>query len=528
MDEKILVRGVNWIGDAVMTIPALRGLRKAYPESKLSLLIKPSVAPLFEKDPAIYEIILYEEKFTGIIGKLKLARRLRMIGFSKAILLQNAFDAALIAYLAGIPERIGYDRDRRGFLLTKPIPSLNNDRKIHHINYYLNLLRASGISADYSQPWIYLSLEERMAARDTVSTLKRPLLGINPGATYGSAKRWFPERFAEVAHWFIRDTRGSVVIFGDGKESDIAEEIEKTAIRRSEARSQGSPSHPPLAKGGQTRGSHSLLNLAGRTSLRELTSLISECDVFLTNDSGPMHIAYAVGTPLVALFGSTDPDLTGTLEEGNVVIKNDFDCSPCFERTCKNSDMRCMYAITSDEVFLAVIKLLPDKPAVFFDRDGTLCEDVDYLSKLDDFRILPGVDDLVKLKARGFKLIGVTNQSGAARGFFDERFVREINGLFIERFGFDDFYYCSHHPEEYCPCRKPEPGMLYRARYKYGIDLRRSYVVGDKEADMILARAVGAKGILVKTGQQRESPYADFVAEGLKEAVEFIMNDGGA
>lgn len=515
MDEKILVRGVNWIGDAVMTIPALRDLKKACPESKLSLLVKPSVAPIFEKDPSIDEIILYEARFKGIIGKLRLAIRLRRIGFSKAFLFQNAFDAALIAFIAGIPERIGYNRDRRGFLLTKPVPSNNDDRKIHHIHYYINLLRASGISASYSQPWIYLSLEERLTARDTVSVLKRPLLGINPGATYGSAKRWFPDRFAEVAQWFMRDTGGSVLIFGDRNESDIAEEItrklEVEKIRGSEA--------------GNAKDRY--LNLAGRTSLRELISLISECDVFLTNDSGPMHIAYAVGTPQVALFGSTDPNLTGVAEDGNTVIRNDFDCSPCFERTCKNSDMRCMYAITSDEVFLAIKELLPDKPAVFLDRDGTLCEDVNYLNNWNDFKILPGIDGLVKLKEKGFKIIGATNQSGIARGLINEGFVREVNDMFIEKFGFDEFYYCPHHPEEYCSCRKPEPGMLYSARCKYGTDLRKSYVVGDKDIDMILARAVGAKGILVKTGLQKESSHADFIAEGLKEAVDFIMKNGG-
>lgn len=534
MSDKILVRGVNWVGDAVMTIPALKGLRKAYPESKLSLLVKPSVASIFEKDPAIDEIILYDERFKGIIGRLRLAIKLRRIGFSKAILFQNAFDAALISFLAGIPERIGYDRDRRGFLLTKPIPSNNYDRKIHHIHYYINLLRESGIKADYVQPFINLSLEERLTARDSLSVLKRPLLGINPGATYGSAKRWFPDRFAEVAQWFMKDTRGSVVIFGGRNESDIAEEIEKTVIRQSGAGSRHFEfrSFELLSPNSKMNSSpvagHSLLNMAGKTSLRELISLISECDVFLTNDSGPMHIAYAVGTPQVALFGSSDPNLTGIVGEGNTIIKNDFDCSPCFERTCKNSDMRCMYAITSDEVFLAIRRLLPDKPAVFFDRDGTLCEDVDYLNNWDDFNILPGVDDLLKLKTRGFKIIGATNQSGIARGLINEDFVKKINEIFIEKFGFDDFYYCPHHPDEHCSCRKPEPGMLLNARYKYGIDLRKSYVVGDKDADMILAKAVGAKGILVQTGMQKESSHADFIAEGLKEAMDFIMKNGGA
>ncbi len=535
MSERILVRGVNWIGDAVMTIPALNGIRRALPESKVSLLVRPSVAAIFEREPAVDEIILYDERFTGIIGKLGLAHQLRKRGFSKALLFQNAFDAALITFLAGIPARIGYDRDGRGFLLTNRIPFQDDDRKMHHIDYYLNLLKSAGIPVDYYKPnppsppfakgemggfypWIHLSLEERLAARSALSGLKRPLLGMNPGAAYGSAKRWFPERFAEVAGWFIRDAGGSVIIFGNKNEAGIAQEIEKhVRTQKSEVGIQNSE-----FRSSEMQTSNSLLNLSGKTSVRELISLISECDVFLTNDSGPLHIAYAVGTPLVAIFGSTDPGLTGPHNKVSSIIKEDFDCSPCFERTCKKGDMRCMYAITAEEVYLAIAKMLPDKRAVFLDRDGTLCEDVNYLSKWDDFRLLPGVDELVKLKEEGFEIIGITNQSGIARGLIDESFVKEIDKVFIERFGFDDFFYCPHRPEEYCSCRKPEPGMVFEARDKYGVDPRKSYMIGDKEIDMILAKSVGAKGIMVMTGQERASEYADFIVDNLHEAIKLV------
>ena len=512
MDEKILVRGVNWIGDAVMTLPALKALRKAYPNSHMSLLVKPSVAAIFEKNPFIDEVILYEEK--GITGKMKLVHTLRKARFSKAVLLQNAFDAALIAFLSGIPERIGYDRDGRGKLLTKRVPYDGDDMKSHHIDYYLSLLRATGISAGRAKPWIFLSLEERLAARGRLSALRRPILGINPGAAYGSAKRWLPARFAEVAAWFSRDTKGSVVIFGAGHEGDVAHEIER--LITTEQRRYEEPYY---------RSPETLLNLAGNTSLRELIALIAECDVFLSNDSGPMHIAYAAGTPLVALFGSTSPVLTGPVGEGNVVIRPDIPCSPCFERTCRNDYRQCMHDILSEDVYLAVKEILPKKPAVFFDRDGTLCEDVNYLSRREDFRPLPGLDDLALLKDRGLRLIGVTNQSGIARGLVDERFTVEINNIFVERCGFDDFFYCPHLPDENCSCRKPEPGMLHDARHKYGIDLRKSYVVGDKDADTLLARAVGAKAVFVRTGRQMDSAHADFAADGLKEAVDFILRD---
>ncbi|HXX81210.1 MAG TPA: lipopolysaccharide heptosyltransferase II, partial [Thermodesulfovibrionales bacterium] len=406
MYEKILVRGVNWIGDAVMTLPALKALRKAHPESNITLLVKPSVAAIFEKNPSIDEIILYEERFQGPFGKLILSQRLREKHFSMAILLQNAFDAGLITFLAGIPQRMGYNRDGRAFLLTKVIPFHEDDRKMHHIDYYLNLLRALEICAENTQPWIHLSLEERLKARDALSQLKRPILGIHPGAAYGSAKRWLPDRFGEVAYWFIKDTGGSVVIFGGMDNDETAHEIARLAT---------------IYGAGS-----SLVNMAARTSLRELVGQVSECDIFLSNDSGPMHIAYAVGTPLVALFGSTDPGLTGPVGEGSVVIHHPLSCSPCFGRTCRQNDLRCMYAITSDEVFLAIKKILPKRSALFFDRDGTLCEDPHYLSSWERFKLFQGVDELVKLKSKGFRLIGMTNQSGIARGLVGENFVKEV------------------------------------------------------------------------------------------------------
>ncbi|HUO76214.1 MAG TPA: HAD family hydrolase, partial [Thermodesulfovibrionales bacterium] len=155
-------------------------------------------------------------------------------------------------------------------------------------------------------------------------------------------------------------------------------------------------------------------------------------------------------------------------------------------------------------------------------RDGTLCEDPHYLGSWDRFKLFQGVDELVRLKSKGFQLIGVTNQSGIARGLVGEDFVKEVNRLFVERYGFDDFFYCPHLPEEHCSCRKPEPGMLHAARSRHGIDLRKSFVIGDKEVDMLLAKTVGAKSILVRTGRDKESPYADFIAENLREAIGLV------
>lgn len=499
MSFSILVRGVNWIGDAVMTAPALRALRKAYPGATISLLVKPSVIPVFEGNPDIDEIISYDQKFNGVIGKFRLARLLRKKKFSMAVLFQNAFDAAMIARLAGIPRRIGYNRDRRGFLLTDPVSFNGDDRKVHHIRYYLKLLASAGIRADFGEPVVYLTLEERLYARSILSELSRPVLGINSGATFGSAKRWLPDRFAEVANWFRKESGGSIVIFGSEKEAELAQEIDKRI---------------PEGK----------LFLAGKTSLRGLAALIAECDVMLTNDSGPMHIACAVGTPTMAIFGSTEPALTGPAGEGHYAIKKDFSCSPCFRRSCATKDMRCMYAVSSEEVFLKMKDLLPHRRAVFFDRDGTLCRDAHYLNDWKDFEVLPGIDSLRELRDKGFLLIGITNQSGISRGLVKESFTKDVNTFFTGHYGFDDFYYCPHSPDEHCLCRKPSPGLFIRARMQHQIDLKKSFVVGDKDADMLAAKSVGARAILVTTGKQQASTHADEVVGSLEEAVRVILS----
>lgn len=499
--KRILVRGVNWIGDAVMTMPALRALRKANPGAHISLLVKPWVAPLFERDPNIDEIILYTDKHRQVSGKIRLAAQLRKETFDCAVLLQNAFDAAIIAFLAGIPERIGYARDGRSILLTKAIPFDQWAKSLHHIDYYLNLFGEAGAGDGRNMPWLYLAVDERISARQRLKSLRRPLIALNPGATYGSSKRWPASRFAEVAGRVLTELEGGIVLFGGPSEKSIADEIAKLIDRPGD-----------------------LLNLAGTTSLRELAALISECDILVTNDSGPMHIGYAVGTPLVSVFGSTSPEHTGPCGPESLVLRKKTECSPCFERECKKDSLECMDLISSEDVFWALLRFVKKNRAVFFDRDGTLCRDAHYLNRMDDFEVFPEISSLEKLRKAGYLLVGVSNQSGIARGLVDEDFVRRINNIFMESYSFDGFYYCPHHPDEKCSCRKPEPGMLHRARKDFGIDLKRSVVVGDKDLDMLLAKAVGAKGILVNTGGAGTSVHAEYVAENLKEVADIILS----
>ncbi len=507
MSERILVRGVNWIGDAVMSMPAIRAIKRAGPENRVSLLVKPWVAPLFERSRDVDEIILYEDRHSGVSGRLDLAKSLGQKHFDSAVLLQNAFGAALIAYLAGIPRRIGYSRDMRGFLLTDPVVYSGEDRSMHHIEYFLELLRRSGMDAPYSLPWIELALDERVSARQKLLPLKRPVIGITPGAAFGPAKQWMPERFGALIKRVVEELDGSVVIFGGSSEVELAQDI----IRHASVEP-----GPPQA-----------VSMAGNTTLRELAALISECDALVSTDSGPMHIGYATRTPLVAIFGSTEPKLTGPVGYGFKVVRHEMDCSPCFRRQCPEDDPpRCMQAVTVDEVFAALKALIPEARAVFFDRDGTLNHDTGYLSAWDSFKVMHEIDALKQLTNKSFKLIGVTNQSGIARGLINEGFVDEVSDYFIREHGFSGFYHCPHHPDEGCSCRKPEPEMLLRARAEHGVDLKGSFVVGDKEADMLLAKAVGARGVLVKTGAEPDAPGADYAAEGLGDAARWILTNG--
>jgi len=501
---------VNWIGDAVLTIPSIRAVRKAFPLARISLLIKPRVSEIFENNPDIDEIIPYDESYQGLAGKMKLAKTLRRKDFDAAILFQNAFDAAFIAWLAGIPERTGYGRDYRGFLLTRAAPLSRDTTSQHQAYYYLNLLRAIGIESKEIRPYIYLTDEERLWARDFInstfniqhSTFK---IGINPGATYGSAKRWPPEKFAELISRIISEIDGKVIIFGSEAETGIADEIiGKIRNPKSEIRNK-------------------ILNTAGKTTLRQLAALTAECDAFVTNDSGPMHIASALFVPVAAIFGSTDKTATGPFGEGHKIITKHLSCSPCMKRECPEGHLRCMTEITAGDVFAALRDILPRKKAVFLDRDGTIIEDKHYLNSFDNLVIYPDSGECMeKLKNAGFKLIGVTNQSGIARGIVDEKFVIELNALLQKELGIDDFFYCPHHPDEHCNCRKPEPVMPLAARLKHGINLKASYVIGDKELDVQLARKIGSTGVLLSSSIPEET-CASYVAKDLTDAVQWIL-----
>jgi lipopolysaccharide heptosyltransferase II len=341
--SKILIRAANWVGDAVMSLPAIRAVRARFPQAEIAVLARPWVADLYLRETAIDRVLPYQARpgLRDWPGKLRTARALAREKFDCAILLQNAFEAAAVAFLAGIPRRIGYDRDGRGVLLTDRIavPKAGEIPR-HERFYYLELVRRAGL-IDQIPASCSIRLEgaadaaregEQLLAERGIAT---PIIGVSPGAAYGNAKRWLPERFAGAAVETARARGGSIVLFGSVDERALCETVADT-IR---------------AQGGQVH------DLAGETSLREFIALAAVCSVFLTNDSGAMHIASALGVPTVAVFGATDDTTTGPTGPVARVIREPVECSPCLLRECP-IDHRCMTRVPAGRVAQAAIELM--------------------------------------------------------------------------------------------------------------------------------------------------------------------------
>lgn len=321
-----------------MSLPALQTIRERFPQAHIAILAKPWVADLYAREGFADEIILYNpgKGIKGLRQRGAIARELRAKRFDTAILLQNAFEAAAIAWAAGIPRRIGYNRDGRGLLLTKavPVPNLGT-LHAHERYYYLELLRGAGIIAKLPD-WPAIRLRGAKSAR--AEGLRRfaeldfcDVTGISPGAAYGTAKRWIPERFAEAAAQIAHP----VALFGSKDERPLCESIADLI------RARGLP----------------VKNFAGETTLREFIDYAAACRVYLTNDSGGMHIASALGVRTVAIFGATDDIATGPTGPLARVVRQQVECSPCLLRQCP-IDHRCMTAVTAERVAREAEELL--------------------------------------------------------------------------------------------------------------------------------------------------------------------------
>lgn len=339
--RKILVRSTNWIGDAVMTTPAVRTIRRNFPDAELTLLALPWVGDIFSSSPHVDRIISYERngRHKGLQGKFHLARELREEKFDAAILLQNAFEAAFISMLAGIPVRAGYTTDGRGLLLTHRVRKSRGIKDHHQVHYYQEMLRGLGLRPGPDELELHLADADVLwAANHLIHYTNRkpvPVIGLNPGAAYGPAKRWPAEKYGGLAKRVCREKNGVVVVFGTQDDQAAARQI------LSEVND-------------QTK----VINLTGKTTLGQALAMISLCSVFVTNDSGLMHVAAALKIPTVAIFGSTDHVATGPYSKDATIVRTDLDCSPCLKTHCPKKHFRCMEDIREEDVEMAVNRYL--------------------------------------------------------------------------------------------------------------------------------------------------------------------------
>jgi heptosyltransferase-2 len=321
---RVLVRAPNWVGDVVLSLPALRDVRRAFPEARLEVLARPWVADLYR---AVGEVDQVHESR----GHARDAAQLRT-DLDLAILLPNSFASAFVVWQAGVPERWGYATDGRGLLLTRRCRVDEGVRGRSQVYYYRAMLDGLGLVTE-GPPDASLRCPAEWSARGAqILGDEGPWIGVNPGAFFGSAKRWLPERFAAVADIVARRSGANVVVVGGRAERPLGEAIAESV-------------QAPVRV------------LCGETTLSELVGVLSRLRLLLTNDSGPMHVAAALGTPLVAVFGSTDWRETAPVGDRSRLVRADAACAPCLLRECP-IDHHCMTRVDTDRVATEALELV--------------------------------------------------------------------------------------------------------------------------------------------------------------------------
>jgi len=343
--RRVVVRIPNWVGDAVMAVPALRELRRVLPQAHITVVSRPGTVDVFVDADFIDEVLVYDR--VGLTNIWRQARAWRQGHFDLALLFQNAFAAAAIAFLARVPMRVGYDTERRGLLLTHPLssPPWKNDK--HESFYYLKIIEElerflDGQTRETTEPRFDLSVsaDRKQKAlrllREQGANMSAPLTILCPGSINSRAKRWPAERYAELGDR-LADSGSNVALIGSRAELDVANEVGK------HARTQ------PIV-------------LTGKTSVAEAMAIISIADVLITNDTGPAHLGAALDTPTLVIFGPTNPLTTYPMSANAEIIRRAPDCAPCMLRDCP-IDHRCMTAITSADVFERAVVLMAQRGA---------------------------------------------------------------------------------------------------------------------------------------------------------------------
>ncbi len=329
-NSKIVVRMPNWIGDAVMAIPVIHLIKKSFPQSRVTIVGKPAILELFEADSMIDHRIVYDKR-----NRKEIIAQLKKEQMDWGILLTNSFSSAWDFFKARVKKRIGFSKEGRRILLTDSLPYEKDRTKDHHIDIYQQLLKKMGIEQK-QMPQLFVSSQEKQWAKEFLAKRglgdEAILIGVNPSAAFGSSKCWLEERYLKLSQKLLENKRVHLFFFGDAsawnKNNRIIQNLERCH------------------------------NLAGMTTIRELLALTSQCHLFVTNDSGPMHIACALNVRTMAIFGSTSPRATGPYNKGKFIHKK-VSCAPCFLRECP-IDFRCMKAIEVDQVYQMALQELKE------------------------------------------------------------------------------------------------------------------------------------------------------------------------
>ena len=335
--KNIIVRMPNWLGDLVMATPILTDLRHHWPDAKITAMCQGMLGVVVQEDPHIDALLNFKRPkgWKRRQTQKDVVDPLIKGHYDLGLLLTNSLSSAWWFWRGHVQNRMGYAAHWRSLLLDFPIPFPAQRNHQHLVVTYKMLLEPLGIAVSQTTPRLYLTSQEQQSAREKLAQYNVQssdlLIGINPGAAYGSAKCWLPERFKKLCQHLLDDPNLKIVFFGDKAGTPLVDEI-----------CAGLPER--------------IINLAGQTSLRELMALIQTCHLFLTNDSGPMHVASALGIPLIALFGSTSDTTTGPYNGGRVIHKH-VSCSPCYRRECP-IDFRCMTRIEIQEVYQEIQSLL--------------------------------------------------------------------------------------------------------------------------------------------------------------------------
>jgi len=522
--NNILVIRLGAIGDVVLTTAPIINLKLSFPDSRIHVLTREYTAPLLEHLAAVDDIIALPRKITALC-LFKTAEMLDQKGFDLVCDLHGNIRSKIISRYISAPRKVQYPKRR-----LERMAAVKRHRLIenppHTIDLYNQAVEEAGGNIFCRRP--ILDLPQNTGNSNYYIENNLPVVAVAPGASY-PAKQWPLERFKELVRRIISEEMGNVLLLLPEKDramQSLAEELPGDRLK-----------------------------IIINADLITLARAIEASDIMISNDSGLAHIGSAVGTPVLALFGPTHPTF-GFAPRGlrDRVVQVDEPCRPCSlhgQKDCFRDRQYCFTRIEVDHVLANIREMLDNhakgERAIFIDRDGTLIKEKNFISSPVDVEPETGAIDAVRAARRaGYKIIVISNQSGVARGYFDEQAVEAVNNRVKQLFAdqnapLDDIFYCPYYKGGTVPSytrhvidRKPGSGMVDQAAQRHNINPFRSFIVGDKLTDCALAHVVGARGILVRTGYGRDQEAKmgkgyvfrpERIVNNLGDAVDYIAGN---